>query len=49
MLVSLYGTRAHYLSTFTTDLDRAIGRGYLLPSERSALLDQARLVQFPAS
>jgi Alpha/beta hydrolase domain len=47
MLVSLYGTKGHYLSKFTGDLDRAIAQGYLLPSERSALLAQARQVQFP--
>ncbi len=49
MLVSLYGTKAHYLSKFTADLDRAIAQGYLLPSERSALLAQARQVQFPSA
>jgi hypothetical protein len=49
MLAGLYGSKAHYLSTFTADLDRAIARGYLLPSERSALLIQARQVEFPAA
>ena len=47
MLVSLYGTKAHYLSRFTAELDRATAAGYLLPSERSALLAEARQVQFP--
>lgn len=47
MLVSLYGTKAHYLSKFTAELDRAIAQGYLLASERSALLAQAGQVQFP--
>jgi hypothetical protein len=47
MLISLYGTKTHYLSRFTADLDRAIAEGYLLPSERSALLTQAQQVQFP--
>ena len=49
VLAGLYGSKAHYLSAFTADLDRAIARGYLLPSERSALLAQARQVEFPAA
>ena len=49
MLASLYGTKAHYLSRFTADLDRAIAQGYLLPSERSGLLAQARQLQIPAA
>jgi hypothetical protein len=48
-LVSIYGTKAHYLSEYKTDLDRAIAGGYLLPAERSALLSQAQQVQFPSS
>jgi hypothetical protein len=48
MLASLYGSKAHYLSEYTADLDRAISHGYLLPAERAALLAQAQQVQFPA-
>ena len=48
-LTSLYGSEANYLSKYTTDLDKAIAGGYLLPSEREALLAQARQVQFPSS
>ena len=49
MLTSLYGTKAHYLSKFTADLNQAIAAGYLLPAERSSLLAQAEAVQFPSS
>jgi hypothetical protein len=45
-LVSLYGTKTHYLSEYKADLDRAIAAGYLLPSERADLLAQAEQVQF---
>lgn len=48
-LASLYGSKAHYLDEYRTDLDRAIKAGYLLPSERAALLTEAEQVQFPAS
>jgi hypothetical protein len=48
-LASLYGTKAHYLSEYTADLDHAIASGYLLPAERSSLLAQADAVQFPSS
>jgi hypothetical protein len=48
-LASLYGTKTHYLSKFTANLDHAIAAGYLLPSERAALLAQAEQVQFPSS
>lgn len=49
MLTSLYGTKAHYLSKYTADLNHAIAAGYLLPAERSSLLAQAEAVQFPSS
>jgi hypothetical protein len=48
-LVSLYGTKAHYLSEYQADLNHAIAAGYLLPSERATLMDQAEQVQFPAT
>jgi hypothetical protein len=47
-LAGLYGTKAKYLSEYTTDLDRAIADGYLLPSDRASLLAQAQQVQIPA-
>jgi hypothetical protein len=49
MLVSLYGTKAKYISKYTADLNHAIEAGYLLPAERSSLLALAEQVQFPAS
>ncbi|HVT41781.1 MAG TPA: alpha/beta hydrolase domain-containing protein [Acidimicrobiales bacterium] len=48
-LASLYGTKAHYLKEYSTDLDKAIKAGYLLPAERSSLMALAEQVQFPAS
>jgi hypothetical protein len=47
-LAGLYGSKARYLAAYTTDLDRAIAAGYLLPAERSGLLAQAEAVTFPA-
>lgn len=49
MLVSLYHTKAEYLSKFTASLDHAIAKGYILPSDRQGLLEQARQVQFSSS
>ena len=49
VLASLYGTKAHYLSKYTADLDHAIASGYLLPAERASLLAQAEAVQLPSS
>ncbi len=49
MLASAYGTKAHYVATYTADLNRDIATGYLLPSERASLLAMAEQVQFPAS
>jgi hypothetical protein len=49
VLASMYGTKAHYLKEFGTDLDKAIKAGYLLPAERAALMAQAEQVQFPAA
>jgi hypothetical protein len=48
-LTALYGTKAHYVSTYAADLDRAIAAGYLLPSERAELLARAQQVSFPSS
>jgi Alpha/beta hydrolase domain len=48
-LSSLYGSESSYLSKYTADLDKAITDRYLLPSERAALLAQARQVQVPSS
>ena len=48
-LASLYGTKAHYVKEYAADLDRAIKAGYLLPSERAALMAMAEQVTFPAA
>jgi hypothetical protein len=47
--VSLYGTKAHYLTEYKADLNHAIAAGFLLPSERASLLAQAEQVQFPTA
>ncbi|MGH9917747.1 MAG: alpha/beta hydrolase domain-containing protein, partial [Nitrososphaerales archaeon] len=49
MLVSLYGSKANYLTKYTADLKRAIAAGYILPADRPTLLAQARQVQFVSS
>jgi alpha/beta hydrolase family protein len=48
-LISLYGTKAHYLTEYGADLSRDIAAGYLLPAERASLMAQAEQVQFPAA
>jgi hypothetical protein len=45
-LTSLYGTKAHYVTAYTADLNHAIAAGYLLPAERASLLAMADQVQF---
>jgi hypothetical protein len=45
-LTSLYGTKAHYLALYKADLDRAIAQGYILPADRTQLLQHAEAVQF---
>jgi len=47
-LVALYGSQAGYVAAFTTDLDKAIAAGYLLPADRAPLLAQAAQVSFPS-
>jgi hypothetical protein len=47
-LVALYGTPAGYVAAYTTDLDRAISAGYVLPADRAPLLAQAAQVSFPS-
>jgi hypothetical protein len=47
-LTRLYGSEANYLKEYVASLDHAIAGGYLLPSERAALLAQAREVKFPS-
>jgi Alpha/beta hydrolase domain len=47
-LAALYGSKASYVAKYSADLDRAIAKRYLLPSERASLLAQANQVQFPA-
>ena len=47
-LVALYGSKAAYVAAYTTDLDKAIAAGYLLPAERPALLAKAEAVPFPS-
>jgi hypothetical protein len=45
-LASLYGTPEGYMARYTAALDRSIARGYVLPADRAALIDQARRVSF---
>ena len=47
-LVALYGSSAGYVAAYTTDLDRAIAGGYILPADRAALLAQAAQVSIPS-
>jgi hypothetical protein len=47
-LVALYGSKAGYVAAFTTDLDKAIAGGFLLPADRAPLLAQAAQVSFPS-
>jgi hypothetical protein len=45
-LTRLYHTRSGYLSAYETSVDKAIAGRFLLSSDRAALLQQARGVQF---
>lgn len=45
-LTSLYGSQGHYLTLYKADLDKAISEGYILPADKSQLLQQAQAVQF---
>ena len=47
-LAALYGSKAGYVAAYTTDLDKAIAAGYLLPADRAQLLAQAAQVPFPS-
>jgi hypothetical protein len=47
-LVALYGTTAGYVNAYTTNLDRAIASGYILPADRASLLAAAAQVSFPS-
>ncbi len=47
-LVALYGSEAGYVAAYTTDLDRAIAAGYILPADRAPLLAAAAQVSFPS-
>jgi hypothetical protein len=47
-LAALYGSQAGYVAAYTTDLDRAIAGGYVLPADRASLLAQAAQVSIPA-
>jgi hypothetical protein len=49
MLENIYGSKAHYLALYTTALNRAVTRGYILPADKSMLVAQAKQVQFPSS
>ncbi len=46
-LSALYGSPSGYVAAYTTDLDRAIAGGYILPADRPAMLAQAAQVTFP--
>jgi len=45
-LASLYHSKSDFLAAYTTSLDKAIARGYILSADRGALLAQAEQVQF---
>ena len=47
-LVALYRSKADYVSRYTSDLDRAIAAGYILPADRASLLAQAAQLSFPS-
>ncbi len=46
-LTSLYGTKAGYLTKFTSSLDQAIAQGYILAADRAGQLAQAETMNFP--
>ena len=46
-LAHLYPTKADYLADYTKSLDRAIAKGYILRTDRAALLAQAHLGPTP--
>jgi len=45
-LQQLYGTPSNFMATYTKALDEAIAKGYLIPSERAAMLTRAQQVRF---
>ena len=45
-LQQLYGTPSNYVAAYTKTLDGSIAGGYLLPSERAAMLARAQQVHF---
>ncbi len=47
-LVTLYHSKARYLSAFLASLHRTIAAGYLLAADASTLTAQAQQVQFPS-
>jgi hypothetical protein len=47
-LVALYGSKAGYVAAYSSDLNRAIADGYILPTDRASLLAQAAQVSFPS-
>ena len=47
-LDALYSSKADYVSRYTSDLDRAIAAGYILPADRASLLAQAAQLSFPS-
>jgi hypothetical protein len=47
-LAALYASQGSYVAAYTTDLDRAIAAGYILPSDRASLLTQAAQLSFPS-
>lgn len=46
-LARLYGTEHEYRSRYARSLDEAIAGGYILPSDRAGLLQEAAAVRFP--
>jgi Alpha/beta hydrolase domain len=47
-LVQLYGTKKHYIDRYQQDLTKVIAEGYILPTDRAAILAQAEQVRFPS-
>ena len=47
-LATLYGSKSGYIAAYTSDLDRDIAAGYILPADRAALLAQAAQVPLPS-
>ncbi len=47
-LAGLYHSKGDYLAAYRTDLNKAVEKGYILPSSRAELLARAEQVTFPS-